>query len=136
MKKIFTSELFPDSKLHLLCTRRIQSTLYTIILLFTLPALISAQQSAWRLASGTDGSYIFDIDVYHNNPDSLYALSIDSLMLSTDMGENWIKIAAFPQIGNLSNVSGLTKVYEYDPVLKIDPFNSNHLYVSHPFLPV
>jgi hypothetical protein len=128
MKTILTSELLPDSKLHRLCRGRIQSTLYIIILLFTLPALISAQQPAWRLASPTDGSYIFDIDVYHNDLDSLFAMSDDSLMLSTDMGENWIKIAPFPQLEKLSNVSGLT--------LKIDPFNSNHLYVSHLFLPI
>ena len=82
-----------------------------------------------------DATYIFDIDVYHNDPDSLYALSVDSLMLRTDMGENWMKIAPFPQLENLSNVSGSTMLSEYDPVLKIDPFNSNHLYVSHPFLP-
>ena len=128
MKKIFTSEVLPGPKLHLLCRGRIQSTLYSIILIFTLPAFISAQQPAWRLASGTDGSYIFDIDVYHNDLDSLFAMSDDSLMLSTDMGENWMKIAPFPQLEKLSNVSGLT--------LKIDPFNSNQLYVSHLFLPV
>ena len=128
MKTILTSELLPDSKLHLLCRGRIQSTLYIIIILFTLPAFISAQQPAWRLASGTEGTYIFDIDVYHNDLDSLFAMSDDSLMLSTDMGENWMKIAPFPQLEKLSNVSGLT--------LKIDPFNSNQLYVSHLFLPV
>ena len=79
MNNNFTSEFLPKLQKHLNTLGRkqknifnvfrivilffaLQSTLYIIILLFTLPALISAQQPAWRIASGTDGTYIFDIE--------------------------------------------------------------------------
>ncbi len=51
-----------------------------------------AQQSSWRLANGTQGLLVHDVEPYPGNPDSVYAL-VDSagpkLLVSTDRGEHW-----------------------------------------------
>ena len=71
----------------------------------------------WRLANGTEGVYISDVEFYYSDPDSIYALG-NGLMLSTDRGENWTTV------GTAS--SG---------VFKIDPFDSKRMYLNHDILP-
>ncbi len=79
--------------------------------MFPLPA-------QWRLASGTEGIFISDVEIYYSNPDTLYALG-NGLMLSTDRGEHWNSV----------------EVVYGGGVIKIDPFDSRQLYLSHNVLP-
>ena len=81
-----------------------------------------AQQPKWRLAKGTEGINITGVDIFYNQPDSLYAMGQSGdgvLLLSTDCGENWDNIAGAPIHG----------------VFKIDPFNSKRIYLNHDVLP-
>lgn len=89
------------------------------ILLFLSALLItsslSAQQPPWRRANGSAGIFIADIDVYHHNPDTLYAIG-DQFLMSIDRGEHWN-----PANGPFTDIGAL----------KIDPSNSNIIYASH-----
>ena len=78
-----------------------------------------AQQPAWRLADGTKGFRISDVEFYCSNPDSLYALGDRSFLLSTDRGEHWDSISPGFRKGSI----------------KIDPFDSKRIYLNHEFLP-
>ena len=93
-----------------------------ILFLILLNGFIPAQQTPWRLANGTEGIRMSDIDIYFSNPDSLYAMGqgINGVfLLSTDRGENWDSIAGTPIHG----------------VFKIDPFDSRKIYLNHDILP-
>ncbi len=90
------------------------SKFFLIVLVFH--SFLFAQHPAWRIANGTAGIHIGDIDIFHNNADTLYAIG-DQFLLSTDNGENWSRIPLSPTSG-----SG---------ALKVDPFNSKIIYVSH-----
>ena len=67
----------------------------------------------WRLANGTEGIRITDVEIYYSDPDTMYALG-RGLRLSTDRGENWDSVG--------TGASG---------VFKIDPFDSKRIYLNH-----
>ncbi len=71
----------------------------------------------WRLAKGTEGIWISDLDIYYSNPDTLYAIG-NGLQLSTDRGENWDSVGTVP-----------------GGVFKIDPFDSRRIYANNDILP-
>lgn len=87
-----------------------------LCLMVILSSFLFAQQPAWRVANGTLGKVITDIDIYFQNPDTMYAGG-RKLLISTDRGENWSGIPT----NNLG----------YIQAFKVDPFNSNRLYASH-----
>lgn len=89
--------------------------------------LLNAQQAQWRLASGTNGFAAADIDIYYNDPDTMYAIGgytnsdtakiIGSgILISTDRGETQRPIKGGPST-------------DYG-ALKVDPFDSKRIYVS------
>jgi photosystem II stability/assembly factor-like uncharacterized protein len=87
-----------------------------VLSILVIPVTISYSQ--WRLANGTEGIFIWDVEIYYSNPDTVYALG-SGLMLSSDRGENWKSVA--------SAESG---------VFKIDPYYSKRIYLNHAVLPV
>lgn len=89
-----------------------------LICVWLLYGLTFAQPHQWRLASGTEGVYVADIDIYHSNPDTLYATGFQFL-ISTDKGEHWSSISGAPAYS----------------VIEIDPFDSKRIYISHGMLP-
>jgi photosystem II stability/assembly factor-like uncharacterized protein len=91
-----------------------KSFCYTILFFFSPMAFLYPQ---WRLANGTAGILIFDVEIYYSDPDTVYALG-NGLMLSIDRGENWTTVG--------SGSSG---------VFKIDPFDSKRMYLNHDILP-
>jgi len=88
-------------------------------LIIFLSSFLFAQQPPWRRAIGTGGIFIEDVEIYHSNPDSLYALGNSSFLLSTDRGEHWDSISPGYTFG----------------AIKIDPFDSKRIYLNHQFLP-
>jgi len=93
-----------------------------IVLLFTLANLIPAQNkdnkdyiNQWELSPGSEGIPIADIDIYTNNPDTIYAFG-DNFLISTNNGESW----------NIINGPSTDM-----GALKVDHFNSKVIYVSH-----
>lgn len=97
------------------------------ILIYILPFIflhIEIIYPQWRLANGTEGIRIPDVEIYYSDPDSVYALG-NGLMLSTDRGENWVTIGT--KNAALEGASGA--------VFKIDPFNSKRIYLNHSILP-
>ena len=109
---------------------------YITLFLITLMMIttLSAQQSAWRRANGTEGIRISDIEIYYSNPDTLYASGF-GLMLSTDRGENWQIVSLNPQGKHSINTAAENAFSGYGTVLGIDPFNSKQLYLNHAGLP-
>lgn len=89
--------------------------IFYILSIILIPVTILHPQ--WRLANGTGGIPIWDVEVYYSNPDTVYALG-SGLMLSTDRGENWESVG--------TGSSG---------VFKIDPFDSKRIYLNHAILP-
>ncbi|MBI2344749.1 T9SS type A sorting domain-containing protein [Candidatus Dependentiae bacterium] len=69
----------------------------------------------WKLAKGSEGIPIADIDIYYNDPDTMYAIG-EKMLLSTDNGKNWFVIN-----GPNTDIGAI----------KIDPFNSKIVYISH-----
>jgi photosystem II stability/assembly factor-like uncharacterized protein len=98
-----------------------KSFCYTILFFFSPMAFLYPQ---WRLANGTEGIRISDVEIYYSDPDSVYALG-NGLMLSTDRGENWVTIGT--RNAALEGTSGA--------VFKIDPFDSKRMYLNHSILP-
>jgi hypothetical protein len=91
-------------------------TLHYILPLILIP--FAFLYSQWRLANGTEGHYVTDVEIYYNDPDTVYAFGND-LLLSTDRGENW------DSVGPGQN-----------GIFKIDPANSKRLYLNHAILPL
>jgi len=87
---------------------------YITLFLITLMMIttLSAQQSAWRRANGTEGIRISDIEIYYSNPDTLYASGF-GLMLSTDRGENWQIVSLNPQGKHSINTAAENAFSEY-----------------------
>ncbi len=81
--------------------------------------VLNAQPNQWQLADGTEGMDIFDIEFYEGNRDTLYATSIYTLLISTDMGVSWDS-ASYSAGG---------------AVIEIDAFDSQRLFFSHGILP-
>ncbi|MBT7822941.1 MAG: hypothetical protein HN674_07370, partial [Candidatus Marinimicrobia bacterium] len=90
----------------------------TVIVTISLIGFILAQPNQWELANGTEGIYINDIDIFHQNPDTVYATG-NQFLISTDRGENWV------------SVSGMA----FSSVIEVDPFDSKRIYLSHNVLP-
>jgi photosystem II stability/assembly factor-like uncharacterized protein len=78
--------------------------------------LIHAQQLPWRLAIGSEGIPVNDIDIFQSNPATVYATGEYGLMLSTDRGEHW-------------DTAGTLRVLGFG--VEVDPFNSQFLYAIH-----
>ncbi|GEM_PF-3932947 len=98
-----------------------------IRLKFFIPFLLiryigSAQEPMWRLATGTEGLRVEAMDVFAGDPDSIYALSDNGLLLSTNNGESWDSIT-----GDNNHV-----IARIRNALKVDPENSKILYAAHP----
>lgn len=98
-----------------------------IVLFYFANATFAQQQPQWRLASGTNGFAAADIDIYYNDPDTMYAIGGwinkdtavvrgSGLLLSTDRGESW----------NVVRNSPSTDV----GAIKVDPYDSKRIYVS------
>src|SRR6185436_1507898 len=87
-----------------------------IVALALLKCTSVGQLAEWQLSLGTLGNKIVAIDIYHNFPDSVYALG-DSLILTTNSGDSW---------DGLSGSELGTDIGE----LKVDPTNSQLLYLS------
>ncbi len=92
------------------------------ILILSLIILISifvqytfAQETPWMFAQGTGSISIADIDIYKNNPDTIYALG-SKFLRSTDNGETW------HILGLISAAYG---------AIRVNPINSQILYASH-----
>ena len=67
--------------------------IFLVVNFFSRESLFSQQ---WRLAKGTEGFAAADIDIYYNDPDTMYAIgsfinnhSAPGLLISTDRGESW-----------------------------------------------
>ena len=88
------------------------------IITISLIGLIFAQPNQWQLANGTAGIYINDIDIFHQNPDTVYATG-NQFLISTDRGENWV------------SVSGMA----FSSVIEVDPYDSRRVYLNHNILP-
>ena len=98
---------------------KIYKAAYQVALILPiLSIVIYAQLPQWRLASGTEDVYISDIDIYHSNPDTLYATG-QQFLISTDKGEHWDSVS-----------SGIAY-----SVIEIDPFDSKRIYLNHGILP-
>ncbi|MCH7770928.1 MAG: hypothetical protein IIA49_07915 [Bacteroidetes bacterium] len=93
---------------------------FSLILLIYLFAAENtfAQQPQWRLASGTEGVFVSDIDIYDSNPDTLYATG-QQFLISIDKGEHWDSIS----------------VVSFYTALEIDPFDSKRIYLNNGILP-
>ncbi len=91
---------------------------------FVLPLILQvssiAQTPQWRLVPSTAELRIGAIGIFHGNPDTLYAVSDIGLLLSTNNGELWDTVAG----GELIRFGILNAV-------KVDPFDSKRVYVSH-----
>ena len=85
---------------------------YALAYLLISPCTALAQ---WRLATGSAGIWISDIDIYYTNHNTMYALG-GRLLISTDRGETWDTITP----GFSSDVGAV----------KVDPFDSKTIYVS------
>ncbi len=77
-----------------------------------------AQQSAWRLAPGTEA--VYDIEVCPSNHDSVYAFIGPALLVSTDRGEHWTSIPSPPGMPRATLGA-----------FKPDVFSSHTLFVSY-----
>ena len=98
---------------------KIYKAAYQVALILPiLSIVIYAQLPQWRLASGTEDVYISDIDIYHSNPDTLYATG-QQILISIDKGEHWDSVST---------------VFTFS-VIEIDPFDSKRIYYSHGMLP-
>ena len=74
-----------------------------------------SQQPVWRRAKGTEGIYITGMDVYRNDPDTLYAVGENLILRSTNRGESWDSIYSMgADIG----------------ALKVDPTDSKLVYTT------
>ncbi|MBI1803868.1 MAG: T9SS type A sorting domain-containing protein [Ignavibacteriae bacterium] len=74
-----------------------------------------SQQAPWRRSSGTYG-LTAALDLYRKDPDTLYAINLESIIRSPDGGGHWDTVASWgTDIG----------------ALRIDPTNSQIVYVSH-----
>jgi len=71
----------------------------------------------WRLAPGTEGIHIRDIEIYLSNPDTMYGSGL-GFLLSTNGGENWTNIAP-----------------PGPPEIEIDPLDSKRIWGGHSALP-
>ncbi len=78
-------------------------------------SLVVAQETPWRLASGTAGVAIADVDIFLSNPDTMYAFG-DLFLITTDRGEHWDTLP-----GPATDIGEL----------RVDPINSRLIYVSH-----
>ena len=93
--------------------------IFLVVNFFSRESLFSQQ---WRLAKGTEGFVAANIDIYYNDPDTMYAIgsfinnhSTPGLLISTDRGESW-NVAK----GQSTDVGAV----------KVDPFDSKRIYVS------
>lgn len=86
--------------------------LYIALIIKTVSA---QQQPHWRLAKGTEGIPIADIDIYYSDPDTVYAYG-DKFLISADKGETWKDITS-----SVNTDVG---------ALKVDPFDSKRIYIS------
>lgn len=102
----------------------------SILVFFILLSLgLNAQSSGWRLAKGTEGKRIAAMDIYYTSPDTMYAIG-DRFFLSTDNGETWDSLC----VGRFYSAScndTLCFPCTSSGILRIDPFNSKIIYVSH-----
>lgn len=78
------------------------------------PCLSVSQNPPWRLATGSSGIPIWDIDVYHSNPDTVYAYG-EQFLLSTDRGEHWTVVNSGTPINSF---------------IAVDPLDSKTIYLS------
>jgi len=79
------------------------------------PLFLHAQNPPWRLAEGSNSVAIADIDIFLNNPDTMYAIG-DQFLRSTDGGEHWE-----PILGPATDLGAL----------RCAAFDSRIIYVSH-----
>jgi photosystem II stability/assembly factor-like uncharacterized protein len=75
----------------------------------------NAQQPPWRLAEGTEGTILADIEIFPSNPDTMFAIG-SQFLISTDRGEQWR-----PLEGPLAD----------DGAVRVDSYNSRIIYASH-----
>jgi hypothetical protein len=89
----------------------------SLCLMALISGTVLAQQPAWRLANGTAGNPVRGVDLFRDNPDTMFTLCPRNLLRSTDKGENWDSIS-WPR----ADYGGI----------KVNPTNSQVLYVSIP----
>lgn len=98
------------------------------ILLISFSFVAHSQQPQWRLAKGSEGVAIYDIDFYRPNPDTMYAKGSKWLM-STDNGETWTERYSWSMYGTLRIHPLNSKIiYENE---QSSGTSSNDFYITH-----
>ncbi len=80
-----------------------------------LTSFLIPQQNNWMLLSSTAGNAVTAIDIYKQNPDTLYATSFNYTLRSIDNGKTW------------DSISYQTALFG---AIKVDPSNSKKVYMS------
>lgn len=95
-----------------------------LILCLLLSSLGHGQPQPWRLAEGAAGIFVYDLDIYSSDPDTLYAIGdvynvAPKFLRSTDRGEHWDTIPRF----EIQNV--------LEGAIRVDPVNSRRIYIVY-----
>ena len=99
-----------------------------LFFLFVLTLVAYSQQPQWRLAKGSQGIAIYDLDFYRPNPDTMYAKG-NKLLLSTDKGETWTEWSSWSMYGTLRvHPSNSKIIYENE---QSSGTSSNDFYITH-----
>jgi photosystem II stability/assembly factor-like uncharacterized protein len=69
--------------------RKIITILFSALLVYNFSF---SQKPQWRLARGTGGYNIYDVEIFPKDPDTVYAFG-NKLLLSTNHGEDWDTVA-------------------------------------------
>lgn len=98
------------------------------ILLISFFFVAYSQQPQWRLAKGSEGIAIYDLDFYRPNPDTMYAKG-SKWMMSTDKGETWTERYSWSAYGMLKvHPSNSKIIYENE---QSSGTSSNDFYITH-----